>query len=46
MAKDDEDQLDERKSNGEIMLNMVKEPREIIKMIEIRRVEFFGHVIR
>lgn len=34
----------EKKSNEE-MLNMVDEPRQFIKMLEIRT-KFFGHVVR
>lgn len=35
----------ERKSNGEI-LNIVQGPRQIIKIIETRKITFFEHVMR
>lgn len=35
----------EIKSNKEV-LSLVQEPRQIITMIETRKVKFFGHVMR
>ena len=35
----------ERKSNTEV-LNLIKEPRQIIRMMEIRKTKFFGHIMR
>lgn len=35
----------ERKSNGKV-LNIVQEPRQIIKIIETRKIKFFEHVMR
>jgi len=35
----------ERTSNIEV-LNMIKEPRQIIEMMEIRKAKFFGHIMR
>jgi len=45
VAENDEDQLD-GKEQGSSVINMVREPRQIIKMIGIRRIKFFGHVMR
>ena len=33
------------KSNKEV-LSLIQEPRQIIKMIKIRKIKFFGHVMR
>lgn len=35
----------EKKSNME-MLNMVNKPRQIIKTINIRKIKFFGYIMR
>jgi len=35
----------ERKSNKKV-LNVIDEPRKIIRMIEIRKTKFLGHIMR